>query len=182
MDNQGSPQMELFSQSGKYNGSRPPAGNSFFRRIRVYEKAILISIGLIIAAVVAFSLGVEKGKRLSQSQALRLTQPKAVAVGKEPSAANKPQASVPMPKPDITASQKSAAGAQNYTIQLASYTNGAYAQKEADALKKKGMEPLILSKGRYTILCVGRFADKDSARALLPDLQKKYQGCFIRRI
>jgi len=169
MDSRGPSQLELFSRAGKASEPRPARGNSLIRRIRTYEKVILASIGFMIAGIVAFSLGVEKGKRLAQQAPPR-------HIAQE----IKPRLSIPAL--DVTAPQKPPASLQNYTIQLASYANKAYAQKEADALKKRGLEPLILSKGSYVILCVGRFADKDNAKALLPDLQKQYRGCFIRRI
>ena len=44
-----------------------------------------------------------------------------------------------------------------YTIQLASYKSKSFAQKEAELLKKKGFVPLVIPKGSYTILCVGKF-------------------------
>ena len=57
-------QPELFTQS--LDGSQYKAQHSkdsFFRRIRGYEKTMLLLMGLILASIVAYSLGVEKGKQ-----------------------------------------------------------------------------------------------------------------------
>jgi hypothetical protein len=65
MDN---PQGELFSESldnGQFKGRK--AGTSFFTRVRGYEKAMLLIMFLILASIVSFSLGVEKGKRAAFS-------------------------------------------------------------------------------------------------------------------
>jgi cell division septation protein DedD len=68
-----------------------------------------------------------------------------------------------------------------YVIQVASYLGKKNAQMVADALKKKGYPAAVASKGTYHIVLVGAFTDKPSAMAMLAKLQKKYDGCFIRR-
>ena len=193
MNNQNSTQLELFSQTRGYSEQKRSIGNSFFSRLRIYEKAILISMGFIISAIVAFSLGVEKGKNLAilktdmRFDTVNIKQPqmqfnriKNTLSEKQPLTERKPRAVIP--RQDIQILQKPRENLQNYTIQLASYTNRAYAQKEADALKKRGLKALIVSKGRYAVLCAGSFVDKENARASLLDLEKQYHGCFIRRI
>ncbi len=58
-------QTELFSDDsgGQYKPYVPK--NSFFLRIRGYEKVMLLLMGFILVSIIAFSLGVEKGKRAS---------------------------------------------------------------------------------------------------------------------
>ena len=61
-------QGELFNQSldnGQYKPRIPKL--PFFMRIRGYEKAMLVVMGLVLASIISFSLGVEKGKRPSLS-------------------------------------------------------------------------------------------------------------------
>ena len=164
MNEKSSSQLELFSQSGAHRGRRAGIGNSFLRRIWAYEKTILMTMGFIITAMVAFSLGVEKGRQ----PVMQADRPKLIPEQQQPLVERKPAAVIPSP--------------QNYTIQLASYKSKTSAQKEADSLKKKGLSPLIVSKGRYAVLCVGSFSDKENAKALLAELEKQYRGCFIRRI
>ncbi len=65
-EKQDSSQGEFFTQSldnGQYKPHRPR--NPFFMRIRGYEKAMLLIMGLILISIVAFSWGVENGKRLA---------------------------------------------------------------------------------------------------------------------
>jgi hypothetical protein len=183
MNNQNSSQLELFSQGPGYSESKVNLSRYFLRRIWVYEKVILVTIGFIITAVIAFSLGVEKGKTvavLNSNARFDMAKAKYRSTQEQPLVERKNQ--IPVPESETVPSQKSRDNLQNYTIQLASYKSRTYAQKEADSLKKKGLKPLIVSKGGYVVLCVGSFRDKDNAKTLLPELGKQYRGCFIRRI
>lgn len=65
-EKQNYPQPELFTQCGDYKP--PPPKNSFFLRIRGYEKAILLIMGLFLAGIISFSIGVENGKRIALSK------------------------------------------------------------------------------------------------------------------
>jgi len=59
-------QSELFTReldSGQYKPRR--SANSFFTRIRGYEKALLLIMGLVLISIISFSLGVEKGRRIT---------------------------------------------------------------------------------------------------------------------
>ena len=56
-------QSELFTSPdnhGQYQKRLPK--NSFFLRIRGYEKIMLMIIGLVLVSIISFSLGVEQGK------------------------------------------------------------------------------------------------------------------------
>lgn len=161
-------QLELFSQS-EDSGKRINSSRIFFLGyVRGYEKATLLFVCFIAVGIISFSLGVEKGKRLA--------------------AVPKPSirfdlAAVQAPKPDVQKpTQVTVSKPQNYTIQLASYQSKTYAEKQAGLLKKKGFTALVLLKGSYTILCVGNFANKETARPLLSELKKKYHDSFIRRL
>jgi hypothetical protein len=58
-------QTELFSSDDNSGQYRPRVfRDSFFLRIRGYEKVMLLIMGLVLTAIVSFSLGVEKGKRV----------------------------------------------------------------------------------------------------------------------
>jgi hypothetical protein len=165
----GAQQLELFSGSGRPSETAGISRNIFFGYIRGYEKIILIVIGFIVIAVAAFSLGVEKGKLVAlQAPAAKLDV-----------AANVP---APVILEPVKAQEVSSSKPGNYTIQLASYQSKGLAQKEAGALKKTGLAPLVISKGSYSILCVGSFNSRETARTLLSQLKKKYQDSFIRRL
>ena len=167
-------QLELFSGLGQAGQGSGLKSNTFLGYIRGYERIIILAIGFIITAVVSFSLGVEKGRRLAlKSTASRFD----IALSSKVIPAQKPEAGYLQDKPRaINPSQ------ENYTIQLASYQNKAFAQRQAGILKKKGLTTLVISKGSYTILCVGSFHNQETAKPLLSQLRKKYQDSFIRRL
>lgn len=170
MDKKSHSQLELFSQPKGYSELKTQDNyNAFLSYIRNYEKIILIIIGFIVTGIISFSLGVEKGRTVVRPPSPIQT------IDKSPLEPPKKQDSIKQPQPK---EEK----IQNYTIQLASYKTKAHAEQEAERLRKKGISPLVLSKGAYTVLCVGNFPDEKSAKSLLPELKKRYQDCFIRRL
>ncbi len=74
------------------------------------------------------------------------------------------------------------AGGSPYTVQVASFASAEYARKEAASLGKKGFDNFIISKGKYVIVCVGKFSKKEEANVALSRLQKTYKDCMIRRL
>lgn len=194
MEREDHSQLELFSQEGSESQVRVPAGHSsFLRRIRAYEKSILMIICFVITAIISFSLGVEKGRKLASvdsfseraSLPVQKQQTTVIEENNQDSAADKK----PLLYGDTaTIVKKEQVGfkgrSSGYTIQLASYKTMAYAQKEGEFLKKKGLLPVFLTKGNYTVLCIGNFSSRDAAGSLLSELkkQKRYSGCLIRRL
>lgn len=166
MENQNSLQFELFSQTKDFSDLKAKKpNNSFLARLWNYEKTILVIISLVVTSIISFSLGVEKGKRLSL--ALTTQQP-------PPSDNLAPKIQNPS---DSEPPQK-----QGYIIQLASYKTRIHAQKEIELLKKRGLSPLVLSKGNYTVLYVGNLPNKETAQSLLAELKQRYRDCYIRRL
>jgi septal ring-binding cell division protein DamX len=183
-------QLELFTPSGDSGTLKPrPINNSFFSYIRAWEKTILIIIGIAVTSIISFSFGVEKGKRVvtqknsvnfdvALKQQSGLKAPAAVPSAAKPIA---PMAPVIENKNSI-APPPLKSTIESYTIQVASYKTKAYAQKEADNLKKQGFVTLILTKGNYIVLCVGNFNSKKTAQSFVTQLKKRYQDCSIRRL
>lgn len=178
-------QLELFSNKKKIDQDLKAQNLRFsFAYLYNYERSILIIIGFILTGVVCFSLGVEKGKRslLIKTNAeldlasKQLTQEKKMVVSGQPTVNLRGSMVEETKKEFIKESQ------DNYTIQVASFKTPELAQKEAEALKKKGFDTLLLSKGEYTIVCVGNFSNKQKATILLTELKKRYRDCFIRRL
>ena len=63
-DKQDYTQAELFTQTSDSGGYKPTTTrNSFFLRIRSYEKVMLIIMGAVLISIISFSMGVESGKR-----------------------------------------------------------------------------------------------------------------------
>ena len=176
-------QLELFSQNHDPSIVRDSVGRpTLTSRMRQYERVIIFTIALILACIISFSLGVEKGKRVS----VIISEPiKVVAAKEAPKVVPSSQQIVIKPQQPVTPvveRKVSAPTAGAYTIQVASFKSKALAQKEAQVLKKKGMNTVILTSGSYTILCVGNFTSKKEAQPVLSELQKRYQGCYIRRL
>ena len=187
MDKQTDLQFELFS--GEKNlplSASNKRGPSFFKRMRDYEKIILMIIGITLTAIISFSLGVEKGKKIASLNTnsrfdlgMQTQQPLPKQAVKQPAPVIlQPQLSI---KNNSTDKQE-VAEKNLFTIQLASYKTKSHAEKEAQALKKKGLSPLILTKGSYIVLCVGSFSNKETAQSLLTQLEKRYNGCRLRRL
>jgi len=185
-------QLELFNQQESYNTPETRNQKSALSYVRVYQKTILLIIGFIITGLVSFSLGVEKGMRNAKMQYSPLTQKEQIQVPLTRTknivthpAITKEVTTVPVRTEEVTTTPmpvKPADSIKSYTIQLASYQSKEYAQKAAAALKKNGLSPLIISKGGYTVLCVGNFSNKDTANSLLSELKKQYKDCFVRRL
>ncbi|MFA4842320.1 MAG: SPOR domain-containing protein [Candidatus Omnitrophota bacterium] len=164
-------QLELFSQGeGKVSVSGQKKRFQF--TIRGYERVILIALGFTVTGIIGFCAGVEKGKSLAKIPAAPVMQDTAAR-----EAVPKPQSTQPAPR-------KTEATSEQYTIQLVSYQSKVSALKELDTLKKKGFSGKVIPKGKYTILCVGNFSDKETALALLSEFQRqtRYKGCFVRRL
>lgn len=192
MEKTESPQLELFSEGKTPEIVKRSFQDSLLGHVRNYEKTILLIICLVICSVISFSIGVEKGKRSALlvnsarliNQPIKETyQPVIKKQIEQPLINNRENTALPAAMVNRSNAPVTVAGqTQNYTIQLASYKNRVSANKEAEVLKRKGLVPLILPKGSYSIVCVGNFADKDTAKQLLTELKKRYQDSFIRRL
>ena len=176
-------QLELFSQTSDAPKKRGE-GRPLLSRLRGYEKIILGVIVLLVTAIASFSLGVEKGRSL----ALRKTNLRIdVASSKNTGTAEATQGPAvisisPAAKEPADSKTKEEASEHTYTIQLASFSNKTSIEKEAALLRKKGYNPLVIPKGKYTIICVGSFSDRETANKVLAEFKKRYKDSLIRRL
>lgn len=180
-------QLELFSgQNPQPGSSLRTANRSFYERIRNHEKTLLIIISVSLTAIISFSLGVEKGRRLALSNnnsgfdiGMRSREVLDNSPGKqEPVASFLPDTNVK----NQPVQKKERQDKGIFAIQLASYKTKSYAEKEAIVLKKRGLNPIILTKGNYAVLYVGGFTNKETAQSIVTQLEKRYTGCRIRRL
>jgi hypothetical protein len=178
-------QLELFSDSSGLNEPRRGTlSNSALSRIWKYEKTILLTISIVTTGLVSFSLGVERGKRLAllkNNSRVENNKPVVATTPDKASAVINPSGQE-APVQQKAPQQKEPVQAQDFAIQLASYKMMAHAQKEAEILKKMGLSPIILSKGSYIVLYVGKLSNKEAAQSLLSELKKRYRDCIIRRL
>ncbi len=70
----------------------------------------------------------------------------------------------------------------NYTIQVASYKQASFAQKEADRLKLTGLDAFVVGKGNYSIVCVGKFIQTADAKKMTSKLKGRYKDYLIRSL
>ncbi|MDD5432883.1 MAG: SPOR domain-containing protein [Candidatus Omnitrophica bacterium] len=206
MEDNNNSQLELFTESNNTQDSqRQKNKKPFLNRIWEFEKSILVIAGFIIGCIISFSLGVEKGKRLAFNiNVSRLDIAKNVVPVQNKQVINDSKTSqisnqlptegliskskLPLnnqiAKQNAGENQQIAKNGNNstFTIQLASYKTKINAQKEASILKAKGLNPLVLPKGKMTILCVGNFINQETAQSLLTQLRKRYADCRIRRL
>ncbi|MCX5701538.1 MAG: SPOR domain-containing protein [Candidatus Omnitrophica bacterium] len=197
MEREAPSQLELFSQVKDYGEKNAKKGESFFSYMRNYEKQIILLICFFITAVASFALGIEKGKRLTaiESADTRFDTAKkidALAIEKlvkmQPARPDNARITKEITstkqtdKPSLTEQPKASFPIGGYTIQVASYRTKDSAEKEALVLRKRGFSPLVLSKGSFSIVCVGNFNNKKETEPLLSKLRVQYQDCYIRRL
>lgn len=177
-------QLELFSQAGEHAADRAQKERtSFFIHVKNYEKILLSVIGALVIGIISFSMGVERGKRLAfLTPAAKIKAYSSSGSKSEKLTGEKPDGRQPAERREIIKEPVLKDFQENFAIQLASYQTENPARKEAELLKKKGFDPLVLSKGKYTVLYVGKFASKEKAKIALSELKKRYKDCFIRRM
>lgn len=136
-----------------------------------YENLIVLAIGLIMLLIVCYSLGVEKGKSFVRADVERIPQEQA----QQP-----PSPQTPEPKKERTelASDQESLETSPY-IQVASFRTDKYAKREMETLKDKGYQTFVTKWGKFRVVCVGGYKDKDQARKALEQLRKLYADCIL---
>jgi cell division protein FtsN len=200
------PQFELFPGSSAHDDD-PTRPRVFLANLTLsVENLVVLTILGIMVAVFAYSLGVERGRHLMAGEmkqapvtqpavsattaAVRPTTvaPAAMTATAHPVGAVGTINAVPAARPAVavpaavaqTQPSQALAATFKYTIQVASYADEKFAQKEAGDLNKSGFETLIMQKGKYAILCVGKFAQKNEAMSVISKLKSKYKDCLVR--
>lgn len=194
------PQFELFpGNSTVGDDARRP--RLFLANLTLtVENLVVLSILGIMLAVFAYSLGVERGKHVMAAQfkdklqarslvadAPAVAAPTAVTtVQSTQQPVNNTVVSAPVQAvqqaPVAVVEQKPQTVDPNfkYTVQVASYADEKFARKVADDLGKKGFDTIVMQKGKYSILCVGKFNRKNEAVAMTAKLKSKYKDCLVR--
>lgn len=190
-------QFELFPGSAG-GGPQPVSSQRLLKDLTLsVENIIVLCIAFVMVLVLFYSFGVEKGKRIVRASAavpaleeaaiphpaveqpaLTAAEPlKKTEAPQETKTSIRPQTrEVEIPPPqEIVPS-----GA--FTIQVASFKTQENANKEALRLKQKGYEIFILSKGKHSIVCVGKFPRHDEAKGFLNKLKGRYNDCLVRRL
>jgi len=159
---------------------------------------ILSSVVILLLFILAFSLGVEKGRKISilsedtvnlpekvlqQENIKAPVQVKPAAI-KEQKAVVSPIAQQTTPQAAIKKTepaQTAVSAKEGYYIQIASYNKESFALEEAKRLKDKGFPAYTAKKGTFFVLYVGNFKTIEEAQRNMGLLKKNYKDCVLRR-
>jgi len=142
----------------------------FFVTISI-ENLVLISISVIMVVVLFFSLGVERGKRIKVISPVVITErPKEIV--------EKPKITTPAEEITKISEKKNLTA---YTVQVMTIRNEAAADKEINALKKKGHSAFIIPSGEFYQVCIGRYETLEEAKKAKQQLRSRYKDCFEKR-
>ena len=150
----------------------------------------MAGILLILLMCFVFFLGLLRGKSLRMERSAPVAVPVARAVIAPASPA--PVAIQPTTPPQTSMSAAASINAARpkltvddplkpYSIQLVTYKQREYAEKEAKGLRRLGFFTTIIPSGDYYQVCAGQYASSDEARRDLAYFSPKYKGCFLRR-
>jgi cell division septation protein DedD len=187
-------QLDLFAKNHNYSQPKT-SGGSFLLRFKLYEKSILVVIGFIVTAIIAFAWGVEQGKRvlsLSAMQRFDTASRAAIASKPAPAIASKPVSFV-APRVAPAAAQKytaaaalraTSAAAQKYTAAAAPWTapaaapstTAAAAPSTTAAAAQPVKTPALLQ--GYTIQ-IASYKSRDLAQKEVDSLRKKGYAVLV---
>ena len=196
-------QLELFSNTSERQNPASVRRRPFLHDITLtVENGCIVAVVVLMAFVLFFSLGVERGKILAKAVNVPA---KKIAVAEEKKAdimghsvnlnhrnttikegviSSKQSFQPQKPQEVVEPQPKMNPILENfYTIQVASYKQKDQAEKEALKIKNNtGHETFVVVKGNYIIVCVGKFVRKDEAQLVSNRLRSKYSDNYIRRL
>lgn len=157
------------------------------------DNLIVLVISLIMANLLAFVLGIERGKNLTKLTLQNTPQETIVKEKKEEKnniatfkqkAIEKVKAEQNIIEEKTTKQESPIAPVlkENFTIQLASYCSNTFANKALEQLKKDGFKVFVLEKGKYFVVCAGFYSDKKKAQESLYQFKKRYKDCLVRAL
>jgi hypothetical protein len=122
----------------------------------------------------AMAAPIESTDRDQASGAQATVQPSATKPKAKPAKASTPKA-----KPAAAPSKKTSPKGR-FAIQIVTYTQPKFAQRELQRLKQSGEPAFLVTRKGRVVLCVGPFPSKENAAAKLANLRRQYQDCFVR--
>lgn len=149
------------------------------------ERAIFISITIIMMMVVIYALGVERGKvlgrRLSASwprQAQMLAPAVTIALPAKPTAQPIAAQGFTSPKDKTTIQPQAKDG--SYTIVAATFSNKDAAQTEAERLKKNGFDAYLAKSDSYFQVRIGAYLSKEIGQKVLVRVRKIHKDAYFK--
>lgn len=142
--------------------------------IVTYENTIFIAITFLIACIICFSLGVEKGRQ-DRSRLQSIGKIAVLETGTLDVARGKQDTENIIPD-----TKKAGSGDKGYVVQLAAFKNREPAEREAEKLRKDGYAADIKKSDEYYQLYIGTFNNKEEAERLRGKLKNRYSDCYVK--
>lgn len=181
-------QAELFKEFAKAPKKRPWRRLWLPRGLTVkvsHESLILGVILLIMVMLLCFTFGVERGKRIGAIKASARRDAKNIEEG-EVAPMTMPMREEPMREEEgISVNQEVVPLVQEvYAIQLITYKHEEYVNKELAKLKRNGFEPFVVRSGRFFVVNIGPYKNKDEALTILKEFKRQapYRSAFLRKL
>ena len=195
-------QFELFPKSSK-NSSEEWKPSCLIKDLTLsFENIIVLCIIFVMVLVLFFSFGVERGKRIAllpsvtdEADIIQTVKKDAVKqpVQTVPRVEMEKRVVFPVDIPEEIFEEgepafrppleKTEEQEKLFTIQVASFRLEKNAEREADRLRNTGHDDtFVVPKGNHSIVCVGKFMQKNEAKKFSGKLKKRYNDCLIRRL
>ncbi|MCF7872948.1 MAG: SPOR domain-containing protein [Candidatus Omnitrophica bacterium] len=148
------------------------------------DTAILLIVVIILLFIIAFSWGVEKGRRLTLKDLSIEIKTQEENIAAEDKINNETIKEAKKTDTEEIKEKNKIIEAKEplYGIQVASFRKLSSANQEAEKLRKKGYSVKIKEKGEYSVVYAGKFKDKKEAEENLKKLKKIYKDCIVRRL
>ncbi|MEI8350575.1 MAG: SPOR domain-containing protein [Candidatus Omnitrophota bacterium] len=186
-------QLQFFAADDDVNGRRKTI-------ILPLDTFILLCIVVVLLFIVAFSLGVEKGRKISYAAAEKKERIFSGSVPPDSGStlqvlqSDIPTQTVPRPvtssgsapikkeEPTVRVSEKKTQVAgSRYVVQVATYYQENFAQEEVRKIKAKGVPAFLSKKNNFIAVFAGYFNSKEEAEKSMVVLKKTYRDCILRR-
>jgi septal ring-binding cell division protein DamX len=144
------------------------------------EYIVIAGIGMLVLVIIAYAVGVERGKRVQLAR-----RPKEQA-SKAQMLANKEVTIVETTKEVISKTEKpeiklpAKPVGSIYTIQLASFKELNAAKREAEKMKKRGFNIAFKKSGSWYLVYAEGYRSMEEAKKAKKELAKYYKDCYIR--
>jgi len=155
-----------------------------------YERLILFIAASCVLLVISFCLGVERGKNVviperfnRESRDVPSLRGPATNHGGDEAilSPNKKVAAVPQPKKTVKLVPAPPASDTAYSIQVATYIKKDTAEDELLRLKRDGLPAYMTQMGKFYLLTVGDYANREEAKKVEGKLKIRYNDCFVKK-
>ncbi len=147
-----------------------------------YEIVIVSCILILMATILSFAIGFERGKKISKQPVETATE------GLTKKSVSEENTVVADPKKPILRKQTEKSilleQKRNFAIQLIAYAKKDYALKEIEKLKGIGYTPFMDQGGKFFLVSIGPYLNRENAKRALKKVKSKslYQDAFIKRV